>query len=341
MNFKFDRTRVLTGVRQKFGKLDANQLSGLTFLLNRVEGDSHFTVLPQIAYFLATAWHETARTMQPIVERGPRAYFRKYDIGKLAKRLGNTPDEDGDGYLYRGRGYVQNTGKGNAIKAGKALSGRYYTNSKGEQFMVRADTFVKNPELLLITEVSYDDAIDGMFTGRYTGKAIQDYLNSKRKDYLNARRVINGTDCALQIAQHAEKFEAILQDAIVQFDVQATSKVGPIEQPDASPAQGTVTVTVDENKTEGVSVKDLAKHVSPDTLKSVGPKAAAKAGSSLVTGGSLLWSLGLTGKILAVALGLLLAVVVGIVVFEVFKHRKKIKEAICNYIKGDPAQQGV
>ncbi len=72
------------------------------------------------AYALATTEWETARTMDPIYERGPRSYFDKYEPGtSIGKRLGNT--KKGDGYLYRGRGYVQLTGRSNYERAGKKL----------------------------------------------------------------------------------------------------------------------------------------------------------------------------------------------------------------------------
>ena len=72
------------------------------------------------AYLLATACHETAGRMQPISEYGSPPYFAKYDAGTtLGKALGNTIP--GDGYRYRGRGYVQLTGRANYAKAGAKI----------------------------------------------------------------------------------------------------------------------------------------------------------------------------------------------------------------------------
>jgi len=82
------------------------------------------TDIHQIAYILATAYHETAKTMQPIREYGGHDYFmQRYDIsGKnptLAKQLGNTII--GDGATYCGRGYVMITGRANYQKFSNIL----------------------------------------------------------------------------------------------------------------------------------------------------------------------------------------------------------------------------
>jgi len=69
------------------------------------------------ASFLAQIAHES----------GSLRYVREiasgsaYDTGSLAKRLGNTPEADGDGQKFKGRGLIQITGRGNYEAASKGL----------------------------------------------------------------------------------------------------------------------------------------------------------------------------------------------------------------------------
>ncbi|MCY1536761.1 hypothetical protein D9M68_722310 [compost metagenome] len=76
----------------------------------------------RLAAFLAQVGHESGH-LQYVRELGGSAYLAKYDTGKLAERLGNTPEADGDGQLYRGRGLIQVTGRYNYQMASIALFG--------------------------------------------------------------------------------------------------------------------------------------------------------------------------------------------------------------------------
>ncbi|RMM66785.1 Prophage PSPPH02, putative chitinase, partial [Pseudomonas savastanoi pv. glycinea] len=62
----------------------------------------------RIAAFLAQVGHESGQ-LRYVRELGSDAYLEKYDTGRLAERLGNTSEDDGDGQLYRGRGLIQIT----------------------------------------------------------------------------------------------------------------------------------------------------------------------------------------------------------------------------------------
>lgn len=149
------------------------------------DGDSR-----KLAYVLATAYHETARTMKPITEYGNRKYFDKYD-GR--KELGNvTP---GDGYKFRGRGYVQLTGRRNYLRW-QELTNLPLTTA---------------PDLALDANVAGRIAIEGMLHGEFTGKKLIDYINKTTCDFVNARRIINGTDRAKTIAGYAQEFLTALE----------------------------------------------------------------------------------------------------------------------------------
>ena len=120
----FDGYREAYGQRKNagFGKvLTAATVSGVEQLGQLMESDPNLTDLRWAAYMLATVKHECANEWHPITERGQRAYFDKYNAGtKLGKALGNT--QRGDGFRFRGRGYVQITGRANYAKMRAALS---------------------------------------------------------------------------------------------------------------------------------------------------------------------------------------------------------------------------
>ena len=73
-----------------------------------------------MAAFIAQIGHESGQ-LRYVREMGSDQYLSKYDTGSLAKRLGNTPEADGDGQKYRGRGLIQITGRANYAECGEAL----------------------------------------------------------------------------------------------------------------------------------------------------------------------------------------------------------------------------
>ena len=75
----------------------------------------------RMAAFIAQIGHESGQ-FRYVRELGNDQYLSKYDTGSLAKRLGNTPEADGDGQKYRGRGLIQITGRANYMTCGEALA---------------------------------------------------------------------------------------------------------------------------------------------------------------------------------------------------------------------------
>lgn len=178
-----DPDAFFASVRSGFGPLnDVAQVAGFNFLLGAMKA----WPVEWAAYGLATVWHETNKTMQPIKELGGNAYLSKYDTGRLAANLGNTPEADGDGQLFAGRGYVQITGRANYRKFGIEAT----------------------PEDALKPDVAARIMVEGMETGAFTGKGLKSYPLGHYNDY---RRIINGTDKAAQIAAYADRFETALR----------------------------------------------------------------------------------------------------------------------------------
>jgi len=183
----YDYEALFVRLKPLFTKMSEKQKEGMRTLL---EATSHLP-LKQRAYILATVYHETAKTMQPITEYGGVKYFDKYDTGSIAAALGNTPQKDGDGYRYRGRGYVMITGHSNYYKTSKKLG----------------VDFVNDPDLALRPDFAKKILITGMLEGWFTGKKLSDYVGN---DYYNARRVVNGVDDASLIKKYAETFEQLI-----------------------------------------------------------------------------------------------------------------------------------
>lgn len=91
-------------------------------VLNAAMARRQITSPKRMAAFLAQIGHESGH-LQYVRELGGARYLAKYDTGTLAERLGNTPEADGDGAKYCGRGLIQVTGRTNYIKTSVGLFG--------------------------------------------------------------------------------------------------------------------------------------------------------------------------------------------------------------------------
>jgi putative chitinase len=199
---KFNHTTFFNGYRDIFGKLNQGQVSGLDNLLGYIELDPDVTDVRWAAYMLATVKHECADTYQPITERGPKSYFNKYEPGtSIGKNLGNRVA--GDGFLYRGRGYVQITGRANYQRMSSVLG------------LTGEDDLILHPDHALHPDIAYRIMSYGMRNGSFTSKKLGNYITATACDYTNARRIINRLDQAAKIKGYAVNFETLLKNSLV------------------------------------------------------------------------------------------------------------------------------
>jgi putative chitinase len=206
-----DHAKFFAAVRSSLfgGRLSANQVDGMEAIL--VAWRAAPVDVRWLAYMLATAYHETDRTMCAVSENlnysasGLLATFPKYfTISQAAayarqpqrianrayaNRMGNRNEASGDGWRYRGRGLVQITGRDNYAKYGIA----------------------DEPDKALDPVKAVEILFDGMINGRFTGKRLADYFSATVSDWAGARKIINGTDRATDIAGYAKKFAAALE----------------------------------------------------------------------------------------------------------------------------------
>ena len=193
---RFDRTAFFNAYRSLYGPLKQTQVDGFQSLLMGVEQDPEVTDVRWVAYMLATIKHECDDTWQPVVEKGPLSYFDQYNAGTdKGMRLGNT--QPGDGFRFRGRGYVQITGRVNYLKLGQALN--------------LANGLIDNPDKALEPQTAYRIMSYGMRKGAFTGRKLADYISDTGCDYFNARRIINALDQADRIQGYAQDLESALR----------------------------------------------------------------------------------------------------------------------------------
>ena len=202
--------------QKQYTVLSAQNKAGLRSILTTAKSDSNVSSLTELAYMLATTKHETANTFRPIEEYGKgagRTYGTEIKVidPKTKKEYKN---------VYYGRGYVQLTWGYNYQKVDQQLgNGNYPNKNKGKAsefntgFTISnsADSIYLHPEHALKESVAYTSLTWGMQNGIYTTRKIGDYITNVKTDYVNARRVINGTDRASQIATYAENFEMLLR----------------------------------------------------------------------------------------------------------------------------------
>lgn len=168
--------------------LTTENVSGFETVLPYMEARG--TAINAGAYALATAFWETAQTMQPVKE----AYWLSENWRRKNLRY----------FPWYGRGLIQTTWEDNYRRMGKEIG----------------VDLIANPDLLLEWRYALPAMFIGMEKGLYTGKSFDHYIDDldesdeeDLREYVAARRIVNGTDKALAIGRLALAFERGLKAA--------------------------------------------------------------------------------------------------------------------------------
>jgi predicted chitinase len=182
----------------------------------------------QVAYMLATAQHESrfgaprfARSESMVEDHNPYSQQRNgqwsatvhtngrsvqgadpnaldtaYWDSAYGNRLGNRPGTT-DGQDFKGRGFVQLTGRDNYRNTSDRMNAQGFSYAEGGQRYGGAG----NPSVDLTTNPTHMNQnktvaaralVDGMQSGSFTTQRLDRYINDQQQDFVNARRVVNG-----------------------------------------------------------------------------------------------------------------------------------------------------
>jgi hypothetical protein len=135
----------------------------------------------QIAYVFATVEHEShfGRFMLELSDGSQ--YEGRSDLGNTVS---------GDGPRFKGRGFVQITGRRNYTDWSRRLG----------------IDVVSDPGKAAIPEIAAKILVRGMRDGNFTGFQLSDFIAGNRRDFFNPRRVVNGLDRADDIDKIAKAY---------------------------------------------------------------------------------------------------------------------------------------
>ena len=185
------------------GMLKMRHVAGLTAILDR-GGVAAGIDDRWLAYMLATAHHETGRTMQPVRETFAKSDVRAIALLDSAFDNGRLPSvsvpywrRDAEGKSWLGRGLVQLTHRVNYEKMALATG----------------IDLVSRPERAMEMDVAIDILFIGMRTGAFTGRRLGQYFSESKEDWNGARRIINGRDRAELVAGYGRRYLAAIRRA--------------------------------------------------------------------------------------------------------------------------------
>jgi putative chitinase len=140
---------------------------GVTLLSNNSDAEAALQIAAkaaglkgvELAQFMAQTRHESW-DFSKMKEVGNKKTFAKYEKPRLAKQLGNKVK--GDGELFKGRGFIQLTGRDNYTRASQQIFGD--------------DRLVKNPDLVSRLDVGAKVAL--WFWKNQVRPAVKDFNNT-------------------------------------------------------------------------------------------------------------------------------------------------------------------
>jgi putative chitinase len=185
-----DRKAFFDSVRENLfnGVLSQRQVDAMNYLLDVWERHFDDKDIRWLAYCMATVFHETAYTMEPIEEYGRGS----------GKPYGEPTGPHHEAYY--GRGYPQLTWEDNYIKGEAALAERYGLSVPLHEY----------PHRMLEHEPSALVLYDGMIVGWFTGVGLPKFFDADTEDPYEARTVVNGHDKASTIEGYYWKMKEAL-----------------------------------------------------------------------------------------------------------------------------------
>jgi hypothetical protein len=188
-----DAKRFFSAIRGTLfgGRLSQAQVSGIENILIGAKASAPDCDGRQLAYMLASCFHETAKKMVPVRETlagDDDTVIARLNAAYAAGRLPQVRlpywERDKEGKAWFGRGLIQ------------------ITHRRNYQLMsvVTGYNLVRKPELALDPKISVEILVCGMREGSFTGYKLSDNFNERQCDWIGARKIVNGNYDALQQA---------------------------------------------------------------------------------------------------------------------------------------------
>lgn len=204
--FEIDRADLFARLRAGVfgGTLRQDQVDGVNAVLDHWDRHRELKDVRWLAYLLATTYHETARTMQPVRETlagtDEQAFQRlRSHFGRVKSYFRLHPET---GKSYFGRGLVQLTWDFNYKSMGKLLG--------------IGSTLFLTPSGALTSKLAVPIIFEGMIRGSFVpGHCLPRYFRDGLAGWTEARAIVNGRGRAREIARLGQAFLTGLEAARV------------------------------------------------------------------------------------------------------------------------------